>query len=171
MFTIFVSPTRAHSARIWRTVASFATSETRPFWIVSCTSADSVVTANSQATTPMVAVFMVRFQYTPRLFLPEVVDHLRQDFVELKRRLVPDESLDAREVGDAPRHILESRLIRVVVGHELDRGIRTAELAHPLGQRHDRDFLLVPDVNHLPDGFGLRHELQQRPDDVGDVGE
>src|SRR4029079_6169595 len=122
------------SVRIWRTVASFATSETRPFCIVSCTSADAGVTAKSQATTPMVAVFMVRFQYTPRLFLAEIIDHLRQNFVKLERRLVPDEPFDAVQVGSPPRHILESRFIRVVVGHELDRGIRTAEFPHPLGE-------------------------------------
>src|SRR5450432_4218929 len=165
--TILVWPTRAHSVRIWRTVASFATSDTCPFFMVSCTSAEAVETARSQAVTPMRAVFMV----LSILLLPEVVDDLRQDLVKLVLRLVPDESLDAREVRHPARHVLEPRLVRLVVGHELDGGIRTAELFHALGQLLNRDLVLVADVDHLADRLRFDDQLQQRADDVGDMGE
>jgi hypothetical protein len=63
--TIFVWPTRAHSARIWRTVASFATIDTRPFCIVRRTSAEAVDAATSEIAIPKSAAFMMNNQYTP----------------------------------------------------------------------------------------------------------
>src|SRR5712692_5020619 len=113
--TIFVWPTRAHSVRIWRIVASFATIDTRPLCIVTCTSAEAVDAATSQVAIPKSTAFMVKTQYTPfshdpagPLLLPEVVDHLRQDGVELMLWLIRDQRLHARQVGHAPRHVLES---------------------------------------------------------------
>src|SRR5436190_249785 len=53
-----VWPTAAHSARICRSVASFAVSETRPFWIVKWTSADAVVAPNAEASTANATALM-----------------------------------------------------------------------------------------------------------------
>src|SRR5262249_49053333 len=51
-FTIFVWPTRAHSSRIWRTVASLATIDTRPSFIVSRTSADAADAVHNTSASP-----------------------------------------------------------------------------------------------------------------------
>src|SRR5262245_66472313 len=66
-FTIFVLPTRAHSVRIWRTLASFATIVTRPFWSDSCTSADAVAADRKTIAAPKIMDFIwVAVQYTLR---------------------------------------------------------------------------------------------------------
>src|SRR5215471_3236587 len=142
--TIFVCPTRAHSVSICRTVASLATIDTRPFCIVRRTSAEAVEAATSEITAANRADFMVKKQYTPlsarskrRLFPPEVVDDLREDVVDLVLRLVTDERSDARQVGNPARHVLESRFVRLVVWNELDRRLRTAEIADTFGERED----------------------------------
>src|SRR5476649_657119 len=200
---ILVWPTRAHSVRICRSVASFATTDTRPFCMVTLTSAKAVELARSHAAAPMTSgfrVFMVPLQYTPpgpghpsrvcrrtverepfrRAFetavygtslAPEVVDDLGQDVVEIESRLVLDQRLDARQVGHPARHVLEPRLVGLVVRDVLDGGLRAGQLANALGERLDGDLLHVPDVDHLADGLGLLHELDQRADDVGDVRE
>jgi hypothetical protein len=78
---------------------------------VTCTSADAVETAHRHAATPRIAVNMVFMVLKPvyaRQFLAEIINHLRQDLVELKRRLVTDEPFDPRQVRDAARHVLET---------------------------------------------------------------
>src|SRR2546423_4956134 len=93
-FTIFVLPTRAHSARICRTVASFATIVTRPLRSDSCTSARTAGAAASQATTASAMVEienrMLTFPRSIDLLLTEIVDDLREDIVESELGLVAD---------------------------------------------------------------------------------
>src|SRR3954464_6844566 len=55
--TILVPPTRAHSARIWRTVASFARIDTRPSCIVTERSANAGDAVSSTAATPATTTF------------------------------------------------------------------------------------------------------------------
>src|SRR4051794_26719237 len=96
--TIFTCPTRAHSARICRSVASFATTVARPFAIATRTSAEAVDAAVSDVAR-VSAVAAARalndictIQYTPRvgaikpgglrgfsLFPAEIVDDLNED--------------------------------------------------------------------------------------------
>src|SRR3954468_4677609 len=107
---------------------------TCPFCMEIFTSADALAAAKRQTAVQRIAVFMVRFQYTRPLLLPEVVNHLSQDFVQLQLGLVTDEPLDPREVRPAARHVLEPGFIRFVVGDQLDRRRRAAELTDALGE-------------------------------------
>src|SRR5262245_33838357 len=75
------------------------------------------------------------------LFLSEILDNLGQDVIERELGPVTDELLDSAQVRHAPWHVLEAGFVRLVIGDDLDRGLRSAELADALGQRPDADFL------------------------------
>src|SRR5436190_9012995 len=126
---IFVWPTRAHSARISRTVAFVAFSETWPPSIRSWTSAragaaHATMTAASKnaASTRIVQV------YAPDLGPPSAalspakrLDDLHEDIVEAEFRVISDHRARLRQVGHAARHVLESGLVGLVVRHGLNR--------------------------------------------------
>ena len=50
------------------------------------------------------------------LLLAEVLDHARENLVELDGRRVADEGLDLGNIRDAPRHVLEAGFVRLIVG-------------------------------------------------------
>src|SRR5439155_12135379 len=107
--TIFVFPTRAHSARICRTVASFATIVTRPLRIDSCTSARAAGTTASHA--PRASAHSLNISKSIYLLAPEIVDDLSQDVVQSVHRLVANHLGGLGQVGDAARRVFEARLI------------------------------------------------------------
>src|SRR5947207_618195 len=158
--TIFVWPMRAHSARIWRTVAFVATSVTRPSRIDSCTSAEAVEAARSvkRALAAMVFAESIGIPASIRvrgLFVPKILDDLSEDVVQRIPGPVRDKPFYFCEIGHAPRHVLEAGFVRFVVGNELDRRIGPRELAHALGERPDAHLLRIADVDHLSDSLGL----------------
>src|SRR5205807_1028334 len=108
--TTLVCPTRAHSERIWRTVASFATIDTRPLFKSTCTSAEAAEAVSRHAPTAHVNAFSM----STILLLSEVIDDLGQDFIKVVFRLVANEAFDPRQVGHPAGHVLESRLVRLV---------------------------------------------------------
>src|SRR5262245_6954382 len=171
--TTLVWPTRAHSVMICRSVASLATIDTWPSCMVTCTSAHAVEAIDNAPTVTsarsfirrLLTAFILRFW----LLLPEVVDHLDQDVVQPVSRRVANELLDLFKRRHAPGHVLEARLIGLVVRDELDDRPRPAQLPHPLGELQDRHFLHIADVDDLADRLGLSDELHQRIHDVGNV--
>ena len=94
-----------------------------------------------------------------------------EDIVEPEFRAISDHLVRLGQVGHAARHILESRFIRLVVGHVLDRRRRPGKLANSFRECTNCHFLGIADVDHLTDGLRLGNELQQRVDDVGHVRE
>src|SRR6187200_1613659 len=108
--TTLVSPTRAHSAMICRSVASLAMTDTLPSWMVTCTSAAAGATANSDTTALAVTIkpsFMVPTILQRPSLLAEVVDDLDEDVVQAVFRRITDESLDLLQGRHSPRHVLE----------------------------------------------------------------
>src|SRR5580765_1999427 len=166
---------RAHSVRIWRTVALVAVIVTRPSRIESCTCADAVEAARTSRRAPPAIILAVRMgpcQYTrPGLFVPKILDYLLKDVVQGIPGPIPDKALDFGEIGHAPRHVLEAGFVRFVIRNEFDRRARPRELAHPIGERADGDLLRIADVDYLSDRLRLDHELQHRAHDIGDVAE
>src|SRR5437667_10775637 len=118
--TMRVFPTRAHSARICRTVASFATIVTRPLRINSWTSARAAGAKASHAETATATVrsadrILKAFSRSIDLLPAEIVDDLGQDVVERMHRLIADHLGGFRQVRDAARHVFETGLVRLVI--------------------------------------------------------
>src|SRR6266851_1439978 len=128
--TILVCPTFAHSARIWRMVTSFAFTVTRPSCIVTCSSALAGVAAAriAAAARARTATRIGPISIPPALLAPEIVDHLGQDVVEVVLRFIADERFDLAQIRHAARHVFEARLVRLVVGDQLDRRLRDTKL-------------------------------------------
>src|SRR6185436_2715884 len=101
----------------------------------------------------------------------DVVDHAREDLVELHLRLVADEGADLRDVRHAARHVLEAGLVRLIVRDGHDLRAAAGHRLDLLGQRAHRDLLAVADVEHLADGLRLLHQPHEAVHDVADVGE
>src|SRR5258707_8606514 len=161
--TIFVWPTRAHSVRICRSVASIATIETRPLFSVTLTSAEAEPAATRDRQMAMASAFMLFI-----LLLSEVIDDLGENLVKLIPGLVIDESFDPGEIRHAPRHVFEPRLVRLIVRNELDGRFRPAEVAHLGREIGDRHFLHVADVDHLTDRLWFGDEFNQCANHVRD---
>src|SRR4051812_13001946 len=111
-------------------VASLAITDTCPFCIERRTSADAVDTAANDSARTKTADFIGNSSMRSApgqskrciisSLLPEVIDDLRQDAVELVLRLVTDQSFDACQIGHTPRHVLETRFVGLVIGDEPD---------------------------------------------------
>src|SRR5687768_5616820 len=103
--------------------------------------------------------------------LPEVLDHAPHDLIELDRRDVAGECVDLRDIGDAPRHVLEPCFVRLVVWDADDRRTAAGQLLDLGGERVDRDFVAVADVENLADGGRAINQGYHTAHDVADVGE
>ena len=85
--------------------------------------------------------------------------------------LVADQRADLRDVGHAPRHVLEPGLVGLVVRDRHDLGAAAGHRLDLLGELADRDFLAVADVEDLADGARLVDQGYHSAHDVPDVGE
>ena len=79
------------------------------------------------------------------------------------RRPDTDEASSLSHVGNAPRHVLETLGVRLVVRdqHDLRRAARHG--LDPARELQHRDFLGVADVEDLADGSWLGGQLRDRP--------
>ena len=96
---------------------------------------------------------------------------LSDDVVQLELGLETDERLDLRDIRDAPRHVLESGLVGLIVRDVLDQRVAAGQALDSLGQLSNRDLAGVADVEHLAHGARLGGQRDERIHDVADVGE
>jgi hypothetical protein len=82
------------------------------------------------------------------------------------RRFPTDEMAHSRGVGNSPEHVLEARLVRLVVRNEAELGIALGTTHDAPSEIRDRDLLLRADVENIADGLGLVEEPDERADHV-----
>src|SRR4051812_42859331 len=185
--TTWVPPRRAHSFRMARSEAFCVVRLTLPSWNSSLTAwaltgpAQQSSRAAYAATRVMLIFNPARSQYTSaasslsvrftRSAGPDVLDHTVNNLLEVQLRLVTNESADLRNVRNAPRHVLETCLVGLVVRNHLDRRGAGGHGLDLLCQVENRDLANVADVEHLANRARFVREPDQRLDDVADVGE
>jgi len=101
----------------------------------------------------------------------EAFDEFAEDGVEVAGDGIAGGFGDSGDVGDASAHVLESFLVRLVVGDAVDRDGGIDEAADAPGEVDDGDLLGASDVEDASDGAVVVGEVNQGGDDVGDVGE
>src|SRR5688572_10493951 len=100
---------------------------------------------------------------------PLILDDLFEIVAQAERRRVADEVADLREIRHPPRHVLETRLVGLIVGQQLDLGPAAGGGPDTPGEIEDRDLLGIPDVEDLADGARLLDEAQNASHHIADV--
>src|ERR1035437_621839 len=95
-----------------------------------------------------------------------VFGHQVDDLREPSPRLEPNEGADFSNVGDPARHVLESRLVGLIVRDKTDPRAALEPLLHQLGEAQDRNLLLRADVEDPTIRLLALDELGDRADDV-----
>jgi len=102
---------------------------------------------------------------------PQGIAHTRERLVERTRGFPARQLAQARRVGHAALHVLESRPVRLGVWDEAHLGAAFGHAPDPLGQLEDRDLLGAADVEEAAGRVRALEEDEQRRDDVFDVAE
>src|SRR5262245_41919480 len=77
--------------------------------------------------------------------------------------------VDLRDVGYAPRHVLEAFLVGLLVWNQLDFRRRMGQILHSLGELSNAHFLGAADVVNFADGTVAQTKAMNRRNDVGHV--
>src|SRR4051812_19051111 len=81
--------------------------------------------------------------------MPERLDDLVEDLVELDGWFVPYQRTDLADIRYPSRHVFEAGFVRLIVRNADDLRVAAGERLHLLGEIVDRDLVSVPDIEDL----------------------
>src|SRR6266851_1127366 len=84
---------------------------------------------------------------------------------------IADQSLDLRDIRDPTRHVLETGLVGLFIGHKEDVRAAAGHSLHERREVVDRNLLRMPDVEDLAVGLRMLDQGKHGADDVAHPGE
>ena len=115
-----------------------------------------------------------REQVCSRLIVPLTPlrrDHILDDRVEVKSRLIADRRSQPSQIGHAAADVLEILVVGLRITLEFDGRRRLAERHHPPGQIDNTDGRIAANIEDFADRHRSLHELQDSPHDILNMGE